>query len=59
MAFGAVLFHGWYHLLHWPEYTGALQDPAFRAKLEKQLPPYVQRWLSVAGGGGVQIPIAS
>ena len=57
-AFGAVLFHGWYHLLNWPEYTPALQNARFRAKLEKMLPPYVQRWLSVAGGG-VQIPIAS
>ncbi len=58
-AFGAVLFHGWYHLLHWPGYTPALQDPAFRAALEKRLPPYVGRWLTGGAGGGTQIPIAS
>jgi len=57
-AFGAVLFHGWYHLLHWPEYTTALQDPAFRAALDERLPPYVERWLSGRRGTGAQIPIA-
>ncbi len=58
-AFGAVLFHGWYHLLHWPGYTPALQDPAFRSALERRLPPYVERWLSERAGGGAQIPVAS